>query len=165
MKKICITLANAIFLLICFNGLQAQTAQSKLNQVELMKQFIGSWECSIGKDTTALWDFKTYGTGLECYVRYVTRGKTFREVKSLYGYDKRVDKFIAASMVKGMDLEIFAVWFLSNRNYEIIYYSDISNPEKASVKNEGKIDSPDKLIVTKIVNNKPVSNLAYTRVK
>jgi hypothetical protein len=163
MTKICITIT--IFFLICFNGLQAQSVQTKLNQIELMKQFTGSWECNIGKDTTAFWDFKSYGTGLECFVRYVTGGKIFREVKSIYGYDKRVDKFIAASMVKGMDLEIFAVWFLSNKDYEIISYGDISNPEKAFIKNEGEIDTPDKLIVTKIVNNRPVSTLTYNRVK
>ena len=151
--------------MLCANEPLAQTIQTKLDQVELMKQFIGNWKAELGKDTTALWNFKSYGTGLDCYITYVTNGKIFKEVRSLYGYDKKVDKFIAASMVKGKDLEIFAIWFLSNRNYEIIYYSDISNPDKASIKNEGEINSSDKLIVTKIINNKPVSTLTYTRVK
>jgi hypothetical protein len=31
------------FLLFCKDGMQAQTVQTKLNQAELMKQFIGTW--------------------------------------------------------------------------------------------------------------------------
>jgi hypothetical protein len=165
MKKTYLTLTAVIFILISSSGLHAQTIQTKLNQVELMKQFIGSWTCTTGKDTTAIWDFKSFGTGLECYVKYITKGEIFREVKSLYGYDKSSDKFIAPGMVKGMGIEIFAIWFLSDKNYEIIYYSDIQDPEKASIKTMGEINSPDKLVVTKLINNKPVSTLTYTRIK
>jgi hypothetical protein len=43
MKKICFTTTIVIFLLLCTNGIQAQTTQTKLNQVELMKHFIGTW--------------------------------------------------------------------------------------------------------------------------
>lgn len=165
MKKIRITITIALFLLICLNGLQAQTTRTKLNQAELMKQFTGSWKCDVAKDTTAFWDFKSFGTGLECYIKYVTKGKIIKEVKQLYGYDKRIDKFIAANMIKGMDIEIFVIWFISNKNYEIIKYSDISNPEKVSSKIEGEIKSFDMLIVTNIINNKSVNTLTYIRVK
>lgn len=165
MKKLCLSIIIALSLLACFYILQAQTSMSKLNQIDLMKQFAGSWRGDIGKDTTAFWDFNSYGTGLECNVRYIFNGKTFMELKSLYGYDKRVDKFVASSMVKGMDLELFAIWFKSNKKYEIIYYSDISNPEKALIRSEGEFKSPDIILVTKVINNKPVSTLTYQRIK
>ncbi len=44
MKKICLTITIAVFLLICSSGIQAQTTQTKLNQVELAKQFLGTWQ-------------------------------------------------------------------------------------------------------------------------
>lgn len=163
-KKICLTITFALFSITCLSRLQAQVTISKINQVELMKQFTGSWRCDISKDTTAFWDFKSYGTGLECDVRYITNGKIFKESKTLYGYDKKVDKFIASGMVKGMDMELFAIWFKSDNKYEIIYYKDILNPEKALVKSEGEFKSRDRIIVTKVINDKPVSALTYTRI-
>ncbi len=72
MKKFCLTISIAVFLLICTNELQAQTTQTKLNQVELMKQLEGSWTGEIGKDTIDNYNFKPVGTGdklqlVECY--------------------------------------------------------------------------------------------------
>jgi hypothetical protein len=51
----------AVFLLFSLNGLQAQTSQTKLDQVKLMKQFIGTWKCEMGKDTTWTIECKSYG--------------------------------------------------------------------------------------------------------
>ncbi|HEY5123991.1 MAG TPA: hypothetical protein VIK14_09675 [Ignavibacteria bacterium] len=165
MEKICFTTMIAVVLLLCTNGLQAQTTQTKLDQVELMKQFIGYWKCDIAKDTTRFWDVKSYGTGLECSLKVVTRGKVVMEAKRLWGYDKRVDKYIGLELTKGMDMKIYAQWFTSNYKGVAILYSDISNPEMASIKGEAEFKSPDIYIITSIVNNKPVKTETYTRVK
>lgn len=164
MKKISLVFAIASFLLICSDSTVAQNTQTKLNQVELMKKFLGSWECDVSKDTIAYWDFRPFGTGLECYVKYVTMGKIIKEVKSLYGYDRTIDKYIAAGITKGMDMQLFAIWFLSDKTYRIIFYSDVPSPEKAIVKNDGEFKSPDLINVTKVVNNKPVNTLIYKRI-
>jgi len=89
MKIFCLTISIAVFLLVLLNGLQAQTTQTKLNQIELMKQFIGSWKIDLGKDTTGFWECKPFGTGLEGYLKNVTKGKILMEVKQLVGYDKK----------------------------------------------------------------------------
>jgi hypothetical protein len=137
----------------------------ELNQVELIKQMIGSWKGDVAKDTTLFWDVKSYGTGLECYYKYVNRGKIVSEGKQLWGYDKRVDKNIGTQMTKGEDIVLWAVWFISKNKYEMLSYSDISNPEKASWKMEGEFKSPDMFVETYIVNNKPVRTDTYTRIK
>jgi len=165
MKKSCLTITIVIFLLLCTHRLQAQTTQTKLNQVELMKQFVGSWECNVAKDTTRFWDVKSYGTGLECYLKVVTKGKLIVETKRLWGYDKQIDKYIGLELTKGMDMRIFAQWFTSNNKGEAILYSDISNPEMASLKGEAEFKSPDMYIITTIVNKKPVKTETWTRVK
>jgi len=164
MKKISLVI-TCVFLLLCSNGIQAQTTEPVLNQLELMKKFIGSWKTEFGKDGTFFWDAKSYGTGFETNLRGVANGNTVFEGKQLLGYDKRYDKYIVAQMFLGKDIEIGTTWFISNTKYKWIPNCDISNPEKASVINEGEFISPDVFIETKKVNNKPIQTVTYTRRK
>jgi hypothetical protein len=62
MKTFYITTMIVALLLLCTNSSQAQTAQTKLNQVELMKQFAGTWKCE-SNDTTFTIEDKYYGGG------------------------------------------------------------------------------------------------------
>jgi hypothetical protein len=165
MKAFLLTTMIAGIMFFEITGIQAQTTKPKLNQVELMKQFIAFWKCDVAKDTTLFAEDKSYGTGQDCYFNYVTKGKTVMEERQLRGYDKKNDKYIVAAISKGNDIELYAVWFISNNKYEWIPLSDISNPEKASFKYEGEFKSPDTLVETTIVNNKPVKIDTYTRVK
>jgi hypothetical protein len=155
-----------IVLLLLFTNLaQAQTTQTKLNQVELMKQLFGSWKCETAKDTTFFYNGNHYGTGMECEYRIVTKGKILMEGKALLGYDKRIDKFIAAELNKGADMILLAYWFTSTKKYVCMNYSDISTPETTSWKIEGEIKSPDMYVETILINNKPVNIGTWTRVK
>jgi len=137
----------------------------ELNQVELMKQFLGSWKCDIAKDTTAFYEGKSYGTGVDCYFKFITKGKIIMEGKQLRGYDKNVDKFIFSGMMKGTDMNVFAGWFISKNKYQFIPYNDISTPEMASWKIDGEFKSPDTILENTIFNNKPIKTNTWTRVK
>ncbi len=165
MKKICLTISIAVFLLFLLNGLQAQTNQTNLNQTELMKQFIGSWKCDFMNDTTFFMEGKPFGTGSEYYYKYVTKGKLFTEGKQLGGYDKKNDKFVYVNLEKGKDIEMLALWFTSTNKYIITSYSDIANPEKASFKFEGEFKSPDLFVEKLIINGKLLKTYTMTRVK
>jgi len=167
MKKSFLIIVIIFLLLICTNGLHAQTTQIKLNQIELMKHFIGSWKCEESKDTTFFWDAKSYGTGLEGYYKTMTNGKTVTEGRFLQGYDKSIDKSIYVELPSGKDkdIEINATWFISNTKYKYLPFSDISNFEKASYKIEGEFKSPDMFVETTIKNNKTTLIETYTRIK
>jgi len=168
MKKICLTIQITAFLLICLNGLQAQTTQTKLNQVELTNQspIIGLWKFELGKDTTGYMDCTTYGTGLDANVKYVTKGKTVMEARIIWAYDKTHDKRIGLSQIKGGDVvELRVAQWISKDKYILAPYKDISNPEKASTRTEGTFKSHDLLEITHYINNKPVDTVIYTRVK
>jgi hypothetical protein len=165
MKKFCLTITIFVFLLICLNGLQAQTAQTNLNQVELMNQLVGSWTLENAKDTIVNFNFKSVGTGKDCDYKLVTKGKTIMEGKQLWGYVKGIEKFIVAGINEKPDIEISVVWFTSKYKYVIIQFSDISNPEKASFRVEGDIKSPDIFTETTIINDKPVKTDTWIRVK
>ena len=165
MKKLYLVFSISVFLLASIIGLQAQTTQNQLNQVELMKQFIGSWKTTFGNERTFFWEAKSYGTGFETNLLGVANGNTMFEGKQLLGYDKINDKYIVAQMFQGKDIEIGATWFISNTKYKWIPNCDISNPEKASIINEGEFKSPDMFVETKTVNNNPIQTLTYTRIK
>jgi len=154
-----------IGILFITTAIQAQTPQTKLNQIELMKLQMGIWKCVDNKDTTIFWEGKSYGTGLDCYYKNVVKGKIVREGRELWGYDKSIDKFICASLDKGKDIELQAVWFVSKNIYEYIRYSDISNPEKASWKIVGEFTSPDVVVETTTVNSKITLIETYKRIK
>jgi hypothetical protein len=137
----------------------------EINQVELHKQFVGNWKAEMGKDTITFWDVKSYGTGIEGYFKVVAKGKIFMDGKQLWGYDKNFDKYVMSEMVKGMDNALYSSWFISKNKCVMLSYNDISNPDKASMKYEVEFKSPDILVQTTIVNNKPVKIDTMTRVK
>jgi hypothetical protein len=152
-------------LLLCSNGIQAQTTEPIPNQLELMKQFIGSWKTEFGKDGTFIWEAKSYGTGIETNLQGVANGNIIFEGKQLLGYDKSNDKYIVAQMFLGKDIEIGATWFISKTKYKWVPNCDISNPEKASIINEGEFKSPDMFVEIKKINSNPVQTVTYTRIK
>jgi hypothetical protein len=137
----------------------------ELNQIELHKQFVGFWKAEMGKDTITFWDVKSYGTGIEGYFKVVAKGKIFMDGKQLWGYDKNLDKYVMSEMVKGMDNALYSSWFISTNKCVMLPYNDISNPDNASIKYEVEFKSPDILVQTTIVNNKPVKIDTMTRVK
>jgi hypothetical protein len=165
MKAIRLITMIFVFLLFCSSGIQAQTKQAKLNQIELVKQWVGSWTGELAKDTTLNWDIKSCGTGLECHYKYISKEKVVMEGEQLWGYDKSGDKYIVTNMVKGIDIGIYGCWFTSKTKYKFIPYSDISFPEKASIKYEGEFKTPDNYAETYFINNKPVKTYSFTRVK
>jgi len=165
MKKLCFTTMIAAFMLLFTNGLQAQTTQPTLNQIELMKQFLGNWKCETGKDTVVFWNARPYGTGFEVDYETSTKGNLIMEARQLFGYDKKTDKCLAANMIKGLDIEIWVLWFTSDKNFVFIPYSDISDPDKAIMKAMGEFKSPDVYVESIIVNNTPVKTYTYTLMK
>ena len=145
---------------------QAQTTQPKLNQVELMKQFIGNWKGMQGKDTIIFWTANAYGTGFDCSVKFVIKGKIIFEQKQIWGYDRNLDKFIGAILQKGQDIWINAWWFTSTNDYVSTSFKDISNYKNASFIEVGDCKfMPDSLLQTNILNGKAISTYILIREK
>jgi len=61
MKAFCKTILIVGFVLTNAFGIQAQTTDNKLNQVDLMKKFVGRWKCELGKDTVIISDNIAFG--------------------------------------------------------------------------------------------------------
>lgn len=166
MKKICLTIQITAFLLICLNGLQAQTTQIKPNQVELITKLNGKWQAE-WTDTIYNWEAKTYGTGLECHYNFksIAKDNIVLEGKQLWGYDSKLDKYVGIDLMKGMDIQILAFWFTSNNKYIATDFSNISDPDKSSWKVEGEIKSSDAFSETWFTKGKPFTTIDYKRIK
>jgi len=164
MRALCLTLVIAVLLLFSSNLIQAQTTLTKLNQVELMKQWIGIWKAEIGKDTTFIIDCKSFNKGLEFYIKKETKGKIIVDWKTLVGYDKNNDKLIEAAIYgNNPAMLLYSLWFTSANKCEEILLKDVVNPDKATNKWAFEFKSPDLLIWTDLVNNKSTNTYTFHR--
>jgi hypothetical protein len=157
MKPILSVTLLIVYLLLCTNGIQAQTTDSKLDQIELMKKFIGSWQTEMGKDTTFMMEGKTFGKGLEFYWKTETKGRIISEGKSIMGYDKMNKRIIEPQIWDSSpNIILWSGLFTSSNKYEAILLKDIANPEKANVKWEYEFKFPDLIVCTYRVNKNSI---------
>ncbi len=160
-----LTILISLFLSFIKIESQAQTTQTKLDQAELMKQFIGTWKCDVSEDTTAYWEAKSYGNGFENKYNYVTNGKIVEEGIQLWGYNRTIDKFYATTLPKGKDIYIDVYYFVSTNKCRMYTLDDIENPENAPIRWEIEFKTPDMFTETYISNNKPFKVRIFTRAK
>ena len=167
MKKFYIITLVAVIVAVCNNGINAQTMQAGLNQVELIKQFIGTWRNESNKDTVYTAEFKPYGNGgLEFILKSVTQGKEWLEMKELWGYDKKSDKVIVAGLMKDSpNIMLQATFFSAKDRCEQVPLEFASDPDKAGFRVQFQFKSPDLVLREEIVNNKSLGTETYTRVK
>ncbi|MEI6140971.1 MAG: hypothetical protein WCP85_17005 [Mariniphaga sp.] len=151
---------------VIIKPIQAQTTQNKLNQIELMKQFLGTWQAQMGKDTVQVDEFTAFGSGIVGTIKNITKGKVISSTKELWGYDQKNDKIIFAMLWESSpEISLWAYWFTSKNTCEGVSYQDLSNPEKAILKYKMVIKSSDSYVLTMLQNNKPVAESTFKRVK
>jgi hypothetical protein len=156
----------AVFFLLCTIGIQAQTTQTKLNHLELFKQFVGTWKGEMGNDTTFIMIIKSFYNGFDCYAKAETKGKIVLEEKTLMGYDKKSDKLIESGIMNNNpEIILWTLWFTSEKKCEEVLLADGSNPEKASLKWKFEIISPNSMLWNNLINNKITGAYTFYREK
>jgi hypothetical protein len=132
----------------------------KLNQVELMKQFVGTWKGDFGNETIFIGNNKQFGNGLICTSQIITKGEVVDSITQLFGFDNKVNKFIIAELKESSpNIEICSAWFSSKTKGEIV----ISNPENAPYKFRFEFKTPDMIIQTAIKDGKTVNEITLFR--
>ena len=88
MKKIS-ALFIAGLITLCFSlSVTAQSSQQDLDQVELMKYYIGTWEAEMGKDSILIWEVKTTaGKGFEHKAYWKIKGEVNYYGQGLMGFN------------------------------------------------------------------------------
>jgi len=166
MKTFCTTTIIVAFLLLGANVAQAQTTQTKLDQMELMKQFLGIWKGELTKDTVMIMNFTSYGKALEDNLKIFTKGKILSSAKEIYGYNPKYDKIVVAAI--GDDspqIAIYAAWFSSKDTGNLVGYQYLANPEKSNFKVQWIIIPPDSAKRIVYQNSKVISVSTYIREK
>ena len=88
MKKLFLTTMIFLSMVLVAIGLNAQTAETHLNQIDLHKQYLGTWRSQI-KDTVAIVTYTAYGKGgMQASGKVSTKGKVFYQYRQLWAYDK-----------------------------------------------------------------------------
>jgi hypothetical protein len=150
---------------LCATEIKAQTPQAKLNQVELEKQFIGTWKSEIAKDTIMYAEFTQFGL-MKGNIKVVTKDKILDSGEELFGYDKESDKSIQVTVWKSStDIEINAWQFVSKNIKVGVPLKDISNRPNATLKFKIEFKSSDLWVMTTLQNNQVVGTVTMTRVK
>lgn len=116
-------------LLYLSQNLISQSTDDELDQVELMKQWIGTWKCEIANDNIIIWDLKPFGKGYELYYKNIANGKTIYEIKDLWAFDSKSDKWICFSLEGSGIYKMYYGKFISSNKFNWDRY-DIANPEK-----------------------------------
>jgi len=166
MKKNLLFSIMLLGLLALKNEIKAQSNSRVLDQIALMKQFLGSWKAELAPDTFIITNNLPFGTGIDCNGKIYTKGQVLDSIKQIYGYDHSSGKFLAAELIKSTPIiEFVAVWFTSKNSGREVYLRDINNFDKAAMKWTFEFKNPDTLIQTSIRNNQVVSSLTLTRVK
>lgn len=162
MKTFYTAILIAGFILISTFQLQAQTIGNELNQVELMKKFVGHWKCELGKDTVLTNENIAFGTGLACNSQVIANGKILDSAKQLYGYDKKTDTFIIAElMASAPTIEICSTWFTSATTGELV----VTNPDNTPFRFEFEFKTPDLIVQSAIQNGKVIKEISIVRIK
>lgn len=165
MRLLCPLMLAALFLSPFSNDMQAQPVKPKLNQMELDRQFLGTWRASNADGTTTI-ECKSFYNGVETYFRTEKDGKIVVENKLLLGYDKETDKLIECGI--GSDDEgivVYVAWFTSRNRMEEVLLKDIANPDKAKYRAIFELTSPNAFVLTTIQNGKITDTSTFHRVR
>jgi hypothetical protein len=124
----------------------AQTARPKFNQVELMKQWTGTWQRNVSKDTIEGWEFMPFGKAMSMTNFQVVNGKRANVGMALAGYDDRDDKIKGFWLSPNADFVTWVGVFTSEKLFKA-EAQDTFKPELVWWKSDYETISPSELII------------------
>jgi hypothetical protein len=167
MKTSLLCTVFATILSLSTHEIKAQTIQGKLNQMELLKQFLGVWEGEVSKDTVMILNLTSFGgKAIENNYKVVTKDKIIYSGKEIYGYNQKYDKIVLAAIKDYSALiSLMAIWFSSKDTSNLVGYQYLSDPEKSNSKMQWIFIPPDSAKRVVIQNSKVVRVSNFIRHK
>lgn len=143
------------------NEVVTQSTETNLDQVKLMKQFLGVWEGNFGNNTIFKSENKQFAEGIVSNSQVIIDGKIVDSIAQIYGYDKKIDKYIIAELKESSPaIELCLVWFTSEKTGEIV----ITNPKNAPLKFKFEFKSSDTLEQVAVQDNEIVNKIILKRI-
>ncbi len=154
MKKSILLLA-VLTLSLLPERIYCQNNTQNLNQIELMKQFIGTWKADLGNDTIIKWECTPFGPNIEFVVKNEIRGVEYIQGKTFMGYDLKNNTLLeTVILANSPNIMLAPCWFTSPNTLVQISIDDISHPETARWKWIVEFKTADLFILTEKINNK-----------
>ena len=165
MKKICLTVTIAVFLLFCLNGLQAQTTQTQLTPLELFKNFTGTWQANVGKDTVEVWDCQQYGKAYVINVSQMIKSQKTPLYINNVGFDSRDGKLKGYALWSNGDYTTWIGLFKSEKIF-LVDIVDSFKPEVVWMRFEMDYISPtERTWISYNAEGVKISELKFIKVK
>ncbi len=156
----------AALLIVSTECSQKLSAQTKLNQFELMKHFIGTWKSESFGGSAMILEYTPFGDAIVGNAKIISQDTVFNMKKYFLGYDEKNDKIIISEIYsRTPTIDITACWFISKDIMKSVPYQYISNPENAPVTLKFEFKSPDKFVITSLQNNTSEEVSEWTREK
>lgn len=167
MKKAFITSVIALLLILCSNGMQAQSSQKKLNQVELLKKFIGIWKAEVGKDTAYWFEFSSYGkNAFVGSYKIKAKDKLIFENKQLWANDKKMGKIIDTELEKKSGTMTFYLCeFISEKILKGAEIKNITHPDIVSNKVYYEEFKSPNMFVESVTEHNQKTSITFKRIK
>ena len=141
-----INLVLCFSLLSCLSlNLFAQPAEKELDQAELLKQFIGTWEADNGKDSVVVLNCTPFNNGLFCFQEDKANGKTYLSYKVVFGLSDDKEMIIAAAPVPNGTMLIDFGKFVEKDKYVADRY--LGNKTHVASQMEWEFLTPESFIV------------------
>lgn len=149
MKKNLLLFSIVFILLVYTNGIQAQTTETKLNQVELMKQFVGRWQHDISKDTIAIWECQQYGNAFVSNMYRIINGKESFLLSENWVFSPKENKFFGFLMLPSGNYGTWISSFTDEKKWAGDYLLNF-NPNEVIGKFELTLDTSTKIIAASL---------------
>jgi hypothetical protein len=136
-----------VFLLLCTNGIQAQTVTPKLDQLKLMQTLVGNWQHVISNDSIEIVECQQYGNAFVENVYLVVNGKKSFEVIRNYGFSPKEGKFNVFQLSPSGNYSTWVASFTTEKKY---YLNQVQNfdSDKVLLKGEIVFETPTNITAT-----------------
>jgi hypothetical protein len=163
MKTFCKTAMIVVCLLLFINDTEAQATQAKLNQIQLLKQFLGTWKTEYSNGNIMISDFTPFGSSMVCNNKIIHADTLIDSSKSLWGLDKNTDKIIFAQVDSSYDyIMIDTCWFTSNNT--LVSSKHVSPDSGDTLGWRYEFKATDLLLFSTINNTRNIVTYKSTRV-
>ena len=141
-----ISLLLCLSLLSCLSlKLYSQSSDEKLNQAELLKQFLGTWEAEIGKDSVAVLQCTPLNNGFLVVQEDKANGTTYATYQGVFGLSDDKEMIIAAAITPNGMMIIDFGRFVEKDKYVIDRY--LGNTTHVANHLEWEFSTPESFIV------------------
>jgi Domain of unknown function (DUF4440) len=98
----------------------------EFNQIELMEQFLGSWQQDVGKDTVYMWEFQKFGEAIFARTYNIIKSQKIPVGIVCYGFDKELNKFKGYTLFYGAGYGTYIASFTSPSVYHVDVVQDLN---------------------------------------